>query len=237
MIIPCEKEYAEERLVSGFTRQGSFDDLKILAKYFRFLGKNTPQTEKALIEFCEKFSYCYNQRLFEKKIKNAVNDSKKEELRIFSPIGVTKKELESIRKIQDFRKQKILFIMLVTAKMFGMRTKNGILYCNVSLTEILRLAKVKALAQEKMDLTRALNVSGLINTNGNSSYEILFLDEKQDAFEILVTEKNDIISHLLFQCPKCGKEIPIGAKSRKMCNECLKKNELERKRKWWNDTH
>lgn len=234
MIIPCEKEYAEQRLKEGFTRQGAFNDLLIVAKYFRYLGKNTPQVEQALIDFCEKFSADYIKIIYEKRIKDAVRKSKDVPLRIFSPIGITRKELESIRSVSDYRAQKVLFTMLVTSKMFKDSRYENSNMCFISLTEILRLARVKLAKQERKDMTRLLNSKNLIDTQGEKKiYRLLFIDKQQEEFDIIVTEKNNIISHLLFKCPSCGKEIPIEAKSRKMCDECWvsHRREWDRKRK------
>jgi hypothetical protein len=230
MTILCEKTYAEERLKNGFTRQGSFLDLLILAKYFRYIGKDSEQIKNALIEFCEKFSSDYNKTIFEKRILDAVSKSKKYALRIYQPIGITKDELESIRSVAEYKKQKILFTMLFFSKVFKNDTDKNIFYCNVSYTEILKTARVKMLAREKMEVTRELNVLGLIRTNSNGKYEILFADKEQNNFEILVKDKENVISYLLFRCPNCGKEIEMRSKSRKMCDECLlrHKNELNK---------
>jgi hypothetical protein len=227
MTILCEKEYAEERLTNGFTRQGSFIDLKTVAKYFRYIGKDSEQTKQALVEFCKKFSSDYNEVIFERLIINAVRQTKDSKLRIYKPIGITKNELEAIRSVEDYRKQKILFVMLFFSKLFRSEDSDKTFYCNVSYTEILRIAKVKALAREKKEITHELNEIGFISTTRKGHYEILFADKQQKDFVLLVNNKEDIISHLLFKCPDCGKEMPIGAKYRKMCDECWKVRERE----------
>ena len=49
-----EKEEAEKILSSGFSNFMSFKDLLLLAKYFKYIGKNKTQIKKSLVEFCEK---------------------------------------------------------------------------------------------------------------------------------------------------------------------------------------
>jgi 5-methylthioribose kinase len=229
MLIPCEKKYAEELLKTGFRRFLSKRDLSILARYSKYLGKNKKQTRDDLVKFCIKFSEDYNYVLFYDRIAEAVNNSEKYQLRVFSPIGITQNEINAIRTIPDFRKQKALFIMLVLGKMFA-REDIEKTYVNFSFSEILRLAKISVNKAEKDKMGQDLVDTELVDINGNAKFEVSFIDKDQNDFIIIVTDENNIISFLQFQCPKCGKEMQLKSKrSRKMCDECYKKyNNVEK---------
>ncbi len=232
MLVPCEKKYAEELLRTGFRRFLSKRDLSILARHSKYLGKNKEQTRDDLVKFCIKFSEDYNYVLFYDRIAEAVNNSEKYQLRVFSPIGITQNEINTIRTIPDFRKQKALFIMLVLGKMFA-REDIEKTYVNFSFSEILRLAKISVNKAEKDKLGQDLIDTELVDINGNAKFEVSFIDENQNDFVIIVTDENNIISFLPFQCPECGKEMQLKSKrSRKICDECYSKKEMERKKNW-----
>ncbi len=226
MIILCEKKYAEERLQNGFSRKMSRKDLSYLARYFKYLGKNKTQIQSCLIDFCKKFDDDYNEVLFAERIEKATNSIDKYTLRIFRPIGITHNELLSIRSIPDFRYQKILFVMLVIAKMYSSSDSTDF-YANHKFHDYVHLAKVSATKSEYQEISSKLNDTGLISTTLNDTYKLNFVDKDQSSFDIVVDDETKIVDFLPFACSVCGKEIDKRGHRHKMCNDCWKEHRKE----------
>nr|MDH3086650.1 hypothetical protein [Bacillus velezensis]MDH3138644.1 hypothetical protein [Bacillus velezensis]WEY79869.1 hypothetical protein P5667_12110 [Bacillus velezensis] len=62
-----EKDYAELLLKKGFISKNLSTEMKILAKYFKSLGKKPKEREKLLYEFCEKHIVDFSQYFTLKK--------------------------------------------------------------------------------------------------------------------------------------------------------------------------
>jgi hypothetical protein len=221
MFIPCEKAYAEDRLKNGFTRVMSFVDLSILAKYFKYLGKNKTQIHEDLVSFCKKFYGDYNNVLFAPRLQKAIDKNDESELRIFKSIGITKNEIDIIHTISDFRYQKILFIFLIIGKIFH---EDGEInyYCNNSFTEVIKEAKVNINKKERERILHELNLTGLVSNTLNGSVKINFVDESQNDFYIIVNDKNNLISFFPFECFNCKKELNKISRKHNLCEECYK---------------
>lgn len=223
-----EKERAEELLKSGFTSFMNFADLSLLARYFKYMGKNKTQIKNCLIEFCIKFVPDFNEVLSRNKIEDAIKMVDKYGIRLPVNVEVTKKELEIIKGCGDYKRQKILFVMLVIAKYFKYNnTKltpnksdkfDHSFYANEKITNTLKMAKVSIPKKERMDIQFGLQQLGLITTIGSDAFQINFVDEKSDA-EIVVTDMNRLIDFYPFCCERCGKIIDKVKRS-KLCNDC-----------------
>jgi hypothetical protein len=227
MIILCEKKYAEERLQKGFKRDMSFTDLAILSRYWKHLGNTKPQIKKNLIDYCYKFASDFNEILYSKVIANALEESTKRPLRIFEPVGITTNEMCAIRSFPDFRYQKILFCAIVIAKHFAGET--GRYYVNFHFTEIVKMAKVSVKCDERNSIMLDINATGLLTATDNDTFAVNCIDDDQSNPCLIVTDEKNIVSFLLFSCSICGKEIRMKSKTRKMCDECYKAKEEDRK--------
>lgn len=226
MFIPCEKTYAEDRLKNGFTRVMSFVDLSMLAKYFKYLGKNKLQIREDLILFCKKFYGDYNEVLFSERLQKAIDTIDKAELRIFKPVGITKNEIDVIHTVSDFRYQKILFIMLIISKIFYEKGETNY-YCNNSFTEVLKEAKVNINKKERERILHELNLTSLVSSTLNGSIKINFIDENQKDFYIIVNDKNNLISFFPFRCFSCKKELDKISKKHNLCEDCYAEKRRE----------
>jgi hypothetical protein len=113
-----EKSYAEEILLKGFSTYMNFKDLSILAKYFKYLGKNRTQIKKDLIDFCYKYNPEFNEIIHNKYIEGALNATKKYKLVLPMTVNITKGEIEIIKTLHNYKYEKIIFVMLVMAKFY-----------------------------------------------------------------------------------------------------------------------
>jgi len=234
-----EKEYAEILLKSGFSSFMNFEELSLLAKYFKSIGQNKTQIKKSLMDFCIKYCSDFNEVLSRGKIDSAIKNSQKYGIRLEIEINVNHDELEIIKNFGDYKRQKILFVMLVVSKYFKYNNirlipkKNNeyseYFYTNYKFINVLKLAKVNVGKVERMNILYDLEQSGLITTTSTGDFKINFICEDSEK-EIVVDNLDDIISFYPIYCEKCGKRIKNKAKRHNLCEECYaeKRNLISR---------
>jgi hypothetical protein len=225
-----EKDEAERLLKNGFTSFMSFQDLALLARYFKYLGKNNTQIRKSLIAFCQKYNSDFNEILARNKIENAILNSQKFSLRLKMDVNITQSELDTIKK-NNYKIQRILFILLVIAKYFKYNNTSikqkeptkydANFYVSEKFTTIIKMANINVSKKERHALSLALTKSGLVTPTLVGSLQINFVDDNSPVV-IVVTDMNNIISFLPFFCANCGKEIEEKAKRHDFCDECYK---------------
>lgn len=223
-----EKERAEWLLENGFSSFMSYSDLLILAKYFKHMGKNRTQIRKSLLAFCVKYNPDFNDVLSRKKIDSVINKAQKYGLRLKFDVPITKKEMASIKAIGDYKKEKILFVMLVISKYFRLNPTNlkeklpskydENFYVNEKLTDIVKMAGINITKAERQRIIHELKMTGLIDATLKGSYKIEFVDSTSKP-SFFVTDMNNIVSFYPFLCQKCGKIIEK-KKRHNLCDGC-----------------
>jgi len=240
-----EEKRAKILLEQGTQSFVTYEDLSILAKYFKYIGKNKTQIEKSLIEFCEKNICNFNEILFRDKIENAINSCDKFGIRLHIDVPITNNELEIIKNCGDYKRQKILFVMLVVAKYFKYNDtrltpkKNNDhdddFYVNIKWLDILKMAKVNVSKLERRDIIYDLEQSELVTIikrrKGGVSFQVNFIDENSEPI-IIIDDMDNVISFYYFNCEKCGKPIKDRAKRHDLCEDCFlaRKKELTKLR-------
>jgi len=219
-----EKRHAEKILKSGFSSFMSRGDLFILAKYFKHIGKNKRQIEKDLILFCEEHNPEFNHVIFDKIIKNIVRNSLKYALNSENPVKITKNELKSIRSVKNYNKEKILLVMLVSAKYLAKKGAESF-YAKMEFTEIIKRAKVSVPKEERKKILHALNNTELIQaTFFSNSFRVTFVDmdnrNNGDGEAFIVDDVDNVPLFLPFFCDSCGKQLKKKPKRRVVCNKC-----------------
>jgi hypothetical protein len=240
-----EKKRAKILLEQGTQSFVTYEDLSILAKYFKYIGKNKIQIEKSLIEFCEKNICNFNEILFRGKIEDAIKSCDKFGIRLHIDVPITSNELDTIKNCGDYKRQKILFTMLVVAKYFKYNDtrlipkKNNAhdddFYVNIKWLDILKMAKVNVSKLERRDIIYDLEQSELVTIikrrQGGVSFQVNFIDENSEPI-ITIDDMDNVISFYYFNCEKCGKPIKDRAKRHDLCEDCFlaRKKELTKLR-------
>jgi len=242
MIIFCEKKYAENLLQNGFTKYMLQRDLSILAKYYKYLGRNKKEIWDLIVEFCKKYNSEFNEIRFYGKLQRAVDSVDKYRLRLEMDVIITEKELNSILQVGNQNYQKIFFIMLAIVKytkinpvIINSKKKkdqySDRFYVNARLTEILKLAKINVNKKERIDLLYSLESTHMITTTMNGSYEINYIDIPETSGSILmISDMNNLLSFFPFYCEGCGKRLDRLAKRHKKCKECYTKERYEKEK-------
>lgn len=234
-----EEKHAKKLLESGFTSFMNYEDLSILAKYFKYIGKNKSQIRKSLVEFCEKHNPYFNEVLSRGKIDGALKSCEKFGLRLAIDVPVTISELDIIKNCGDYKRQKILFVMLVISKYFKYNdtrltpkknnNHDNDFYVNYKLIDILKMSQINISKVERKDIIYDLEQSHLITTiknrDGGTSFQINFIDENSEP-SIVVSDMDNIISFYHFYCSRCGKETNK-ARRHDLCDDCYKEKRRE----------
>jgi len=232
MIIFNEYKFAQEMLNRGFKKNMSSAELIVLAKYFRYIGKNEDQITDDLNIFCAKHFDGFNPIISCNKIKHVVQNSKKYPLVIPKPVPITQNEIDIIKGLNDYKSEKVIFILLVIAKHLKLNVGIKDYYANVKRTEMFTMAKVHTTKEEKNNIINNLDQqTGLIDTQlfggrSSCSFLITFVDEGGDAI-FYVDEFDNIIGFYPIYCEKCGIVLEKTGRNHKMCKLCWKEHRKE----------
>ena len=230
-----EVSYIENMLVKGFGKHISINDLKLLAKYYLYKGSDHSEIKNKLIEFCKNFDPVYNEILWENKINLAYKNYRKESIIIPVQIDITKKEMERIRSINNYKYEKVLFVMIVLAK-FKNNSKNktnGTYYASTLPPPIFKIARVSANVKEQNKTTYFLKENGfLLPTKVYSGFELCCIDNEYDQDDIAISINNytDVISFYPPYCKLCGKPLEKRSSHHQMHKECWKEKRIIDKR-------
>jgi len=241
-VIFNELKYAENLLEKGFQDYIKYSDLLVLSKYFRYKGLNNSNIKESIVDFYRKFNPNYNSTISGDKIDTAIHKSKKYELRIPTEIKITKKEVEKIRSIKNYKYEKICFMMLVISRSnkIAYSSKSLRYYINQNFSEILEMAGVRADKKSRNKIKYDLFLLGMIKApepnrmsefSKYQMFELLYYYEDSPC-EIIVTDFDNILSFYPQKCIECDKIMESQKKRLKeICNECYEEKRGEDKRK------
>lgn len=231
-IIFDEHKYALKLLDNGFSKFMKYNDLFILAKYYRFMGFKTTQVRRYLQDFCEKFYPDYNDVIFGNKLDFATKKSEKFELRIPSEVFITLSEMEKIRSVKNYRLEKILFVMLMISRNNKIFRGNisEFYFVNENMSTIFALAKVYSTKKERNEIKHELYKLGFIeaipanakfDSNGKDNFRLFYADDKSEV-DFTITDLDNMVLFYKPVCEVCGKEIEKKNNRHKMCSDCWK---------------
>lgn len=251
MIVFNEKLFAEKILIEGFSKNKFvYKECLIIARYLRhnlnkeyiftvdMSDKQIRATQSIvdielankLNKFCVKHYPSFNIIQYANAIENIIKYSKTKELREMKNVIITKKEIDSIHAIEDFRYRKFLFVLLVLCKYFHAEGKGY--YCNFTINDMVKIANVTFSRAEKDSLLNKLYNLDFINPTYKKSIEILFVDEDLESPTLLefVPDDNLILNYEKYAgeyvtaCIKCGTLFRYTEKQKrskpKYCKKC-----------------
>jgi len=198
--------------------------LYMLLKYFYYSGLKKADAIDKIKEFCRACEQNYNFTLAENVFINLEKVYGKQKIKIPRNVGITKKELESIRNCNDYKKEKILFVMLVISKN-NHGTSDKYYINKVKDSTLFRLAKVYLNKTDRDKLMRELYAEEYFSKPRHDQQNLLinFVDVSEE-YEIIITNMNNIVSFYPFYCDSCGERIDNVTGKRKLCDECYKKD-------------
>jgi hypothetical protein len=223
MIIFNELKYAEKLLSSKeLLTKIKQRDLNIIAKYFAWKGYTGSEIAQAILEYAKRNYADFNEIISSTSLRYALSAGMKYPLREQADVNISKGEIASIRQIENYRTQKILFTMLAISKYFYKSGEH--LYYNGSIGDLFRLAKLTNLGRaDRIGIIHELDRHKYIEANLRGGYKILIGETDEiEPEEIHTTIENmdNLISKFPTQCSVCGKEIYGKPRSKNICQEC-----------------
>ena len=231
---------AQDILKNGF-ESGTLTkyEIAVLARYYFSLGITGTKLKDELIKFCETHSVNFNQVIHRETINYAIKKAEKYNLQSCTDVSITISEMNIIRNL-SYKYAKVLFIMIALAKNSKQNKTlkkpknedNGKYYCNQSLREVVRVAKISMSNDEIMKMKHFLDAeNNYISATEVSikSWEILIVDNNSES-EIIIKDMNKLHDYLPVFCEKCKKTIEQEHKNKKYCKECAKETNKERDR-------
>jgi hypothetical protein len=244
----ANQEYIIELYNNGFTN-GIYNSTEAfyIAKYFYWVksfGKQKTKTQ--LIKYCLEHDRNFNEIIFMDQIRKIISGAMKRKPSENKDITITKAELEKIDTIKNYKDQKILFSVLVSAKRSKFDTTAvkehrdylGFHIHQNSIFDICRKIGLKLSFQKTMNYIQKFVESGFLEPKEDSFINILYSnDNSQPLIEILGTE-NPWDKFVEFNqgewiyCLNCEKKILRKSAGHKYCEECKKEKTLGKYKKY-----
>jgi hypothetical protein len=221
-------------------------DLNYLSKYWKEKELTSKQIEHKLIEWCKIQDPQFKEDVESnrKSIKKALVHGGKYGLRHPVTITMTEKEIEAIKRLEDYRHQKIAFIMLLVACYFKYnKTKKSPetaalkwgVYCNAYFKDVVALAGISLTKQEQDDAKHALRNAELISATrkGPNSFRINFYEDQSNVVLAITDYRNPIAyfqrycGENVIECECCGMLMLKSRGVHRMCKKCGKNKRLE----------
>lgn len=234
-----------------------FDPTKItiLAKYFSYLGKTKKEIKGAIIEFCKSQSRIKYDSGDEKIIIEAMDNLKKYSIRVPKICVITKAELDEIATVNDFKTERVFFVMICLAKYFSeTNTAKGkkeyaedkLIFWR-STSELFKLARysenffnrnmiigtVERMGYIKTIPNRERTKNHIfINTYYKDSEPIILFDNPEYVYKLYNAYK----SEKLARCSVCGVSISKNSNRQAMCEKCAYSSKLTSNNEYKNRT-
>lgn len=214
-------------------------DLTILAKYFRYRGMDWKQTENSLIDYCstQKDIRYDDSRYY--LIERAINGAKKYKLRVPVICAITKRELEEIESLNNFKAERILFVILCLTKYLDetdivikkKQYEEKKLICWEKSGVIFKLARYSNNFLDRNVLIGDIERAGLLKTIFNKDYTrtgvvlniyypdsepVIYFNNPESVYKLYKAYKED----KLIRCAKCGISVIKNSNRQEFCERC-----------------
>lgn len=229
-IIFDEYEHVKRMLKNGFqTTTNTKFELQLLATYLREDGYNDREIENELHTFLKKYSSNYNKVKYYKIIDEKVKKSKNFKLKRAYVVGITKSELDTILKEDNYKCQKLMFVYLVLAKYYMSNNHTNKYYVGCKDNDIFKLCDMYVRKQDKMDLMHYLTKKGYITPTLSMSSIVNYVNEDSEIIISLVPDEDMVyyferyLGGIFIECEVCGKLVKKTNNRVKYCKNCAKK--------------
>lgn len=238
-----EERDAEKIYNNGFPN-GTIDysQMYLIAKYLRqTFGYGEIRLEKAVIKFCKTQDENFNEITEADSIRKWVKSALNYDLRKIDNISISKKEIDTLKKINNNKDKKLLFIILVFSKALkkgsvkrnksNLKTSDNYYIHYNNFLDIIRLSKLTNTSE--VDLADILYKYKYLFTFYKPERELIRLEfvDKNPKEKTIMSDLNDVSRYysIFFEkqkqdsfCAKCGIKIIKNSNKQKYCIECAK---------------
>lgn|GEM_PF-3713804 len=229
-------EYGKNIFENGFEKF-SYWDVFALAQYLYWeLEYKERRIIKYLINFSEKYDKNFNLVLSRKAIQSAMKSAIKIKPQSDVDVVITQYEIEKIKTVKNYKFQKLLFAMIVSAKREKFDTiypKNKKTFLGYSIShknthKFCRELQIKVSIKNVPMLLHQFVLLGLLDASRNQKAKIMFAnDNSKPAVKVLAND-NPIEKYIsenggeIIYCEKCGLPTPKTSNRQKFCKDCQK---------------
>ncbi len=241
----------EKKVVEDALKYGKIDNkkptttIRLLIKYFYSQGKNKDEVRSLIEDFMKNNYKGFNIVKWNKQLDRMVKPNKYQNYDLFvvDDVLISKNEIKRISNIQNYRLEKIAFILLAYAKIYNQMNKTDSNWVNSELKDIFSDAKIAISSESQAKMIYKLKELGLVDVSKKvdcTNIKVLFVDSSIKEEDILIrinNFKNFIYEYCrlkgekIIECSECGCLIKKTSGTRKYCKECGKKKRKENVRK------
>lgn len=242
MIVLNEIKYAEDVIANGKIDKKPSSTISLLAKYYKqHQKKSNKETFDEINIFMQNNYPFYNKIKWENSILGIIDKSDKYKLREIDSIEITEKELETIKSLNNERKERLLFTMLCIAKTFNKTSEINNGWLNTDINEIYKCARVSVKqANEKYLIVHEFIKLGLLecsNKNTNLNLRVAFIDNESPVVLDIITLEELGYEYMNYRnkarfcrCTVCDKLIKVKRNENRLyCTEHSNKNKIDYK--------
>lgn len=173
-IVLNEVKQAEEIINTGEIGNKPSATLFLLAKYCRrYLNYSSKDTFKYLDNFMSKYYPNYNSVLWEDIIENISKSANKYPIREINEIGITQKELNYIKLLNNIKYEKLIFTLLCYTKLHNLVNENNNNWSNCKIPELFKISRVNVkYKNDKMFMLNDIKNKLLLDTVDNKGNDI-----------------------------------------------------------------
>ena len=240
MSIVLNEKYAAEAILSGraLGRKPS-EALARVAKYYLWEGYSKEETRRRLEAFLLQCDPGASTVLWSDQLDNAIRYATKYPMVQIDSIPITKKELETIRKIGKAQTERLAFTLLCTAKYWDAVNPANTHWVNEKDTELVKMSNINTSIRRQSKMYADLRDAGLIRFSvrvDNLNVQVLFTDDEGEPELNVIDFRNLGYQYLRWlggtyiECACCGltvKGVEGKGRPRQYCDACAARRKLE----------
>jgi len=243
ILILNEKELLRKSLEEGYIdEKKTSNTIRILAKHYFSIDMTKEQVYDSIDNFFKKNYKKYNsvkwQNSFD-KIISAVYKYKDYKLFDINSIEITENELVRIKSLNNIKYEKVVFILLVYAKIYNKMKNNELGIVKIDQKYIFSDAKVKENTHSQGTILHTFEEMGLITPYrivNCTDIKINFIDKNSQVVLKITDFRNYVYEYLrwkgenIINCQNCNILFYPSNHTHKFCKVCAKEIHSEQER-------
>lgn len=228
-IVLNERAFVENALDNLELGPNMFETLSRIARYYYEEGYKKREIGCLIEEFLYKCDPDINIVKWQNLIDKVVRSADKYPLREISGVGITEKELEKIKALDDGMARRLMFTMLCLAKFGNAVNENNNGWVNRQDRDIFSLANIAISTKRQSLMLNKLWTEGYVGFSkvvDNININVKIIDNENEPvitvcdFRNLGNRYRMICGEKYMECECCGAVVRRVANAQKFCREC-----------------
>lgn len=208
--------------------------VNFIARYnYHVMKMSDNDNYNAIVSWMNRNNNGFCENNYSKFIESAVKKSKNKPLYLINSIKFTQEEIDCIQSLNNLRYEKIMFVLLCTAKFQQIvhGYTDGLIYYNI--TQVFKDARVSVSKNNRENILHELLKINFIKLPYKNDSKCLFVtiidNENKPKYEILPHDCNELAyfymkisgDKKINRCKKCNKLIKINKRYGNLCPDCF----------------